>query len=141
MSSLTQSACRLGIKSNEDAAIMPNSAKARGKRFNEQLKELTAKRDELQAHFQDHRTGVLVDREPDDEAAEASENYSKDLAVATLERERRTLAEINHALALMETGRYGVCSICGITIPERRLQALPWARTCVQCAERGNAND
>jgi DnaK suppressor protein len=82
---------------------------------------------------------VLVDREPDDEGAIAIDNYTKDLTAVTIERERRTLNEINAALARLEAGDYGVCGFCGTSIPKVRLEALPWARLCVNCAERNAA--
>jgi RNA polymerase-binding transcription factor DksA len=53
-----------------------------------------------------------------------------------LDRERRTLQEIDVALERMKAGRYGQCEICGTSIPEARLRALPWTRFCVRCAER-----
>ena len=82
---------------------------------------------------------VIVEREPDDEGAIAIDNYTKDLTAVTIERERRTLNEINAALARLETGDYGVCGFCGTSIPKVRLEALPWARLCVNCAERNAA--
>lgn len=113
--------------------------KAISDKFVAQKKELTSKRDELRARFNEHRTGVIVDREPDDEGAEAIENYSKDFMVATLERERQTLQEINTALERMKTGQYGICDNCGAEIPAARLRALPWARYCLRCAEQMRA--
>jgi RNA polymerase-binding transcription factor DksA len=32
---------------------------------------------------------------------------------------------------------YGVCVTCERTIPNNRLQALPWTRQCVDCAGGG----
>ena len=78
---------------------------------------------------------VVVEREPDDEAAEAYENIFKDMLAVTLERERRTLLEIESALIRMKKGEYGTCDSCGTTIPKARLDALPWTRICISCAE------
>jgi DnaK suppressor protein len=55
---------------------------------------------------------------------------------ATLERERRTLKEIESALIRKENGEYGTCDSCGASIPKVRLEALPWARLCIRCAEQ-----
>jgi RNA polymerase-binding protein DksA len=79
---------------------------------------------------------VVMDREHDDETAAAVENVSRDMLAATLERERRTLKEIESALTRMERGEYGTCDRCGVAIPKARLDALPWARLCIHCAER-----
>lgn len=41
------------------------------------------------------------------------------------------LDAVRHALARLEQGRYGVCEVCGSPIPAGRLEARPWATTCV----------
>lgn len=99
-------------------------------------KLLTSQRDALRRRIGGHLDEVYVDRVPDDEAALASESVTTDMAVATLERERRTLEEIEAALERMKKGSYGLCAFCGETIREARLEALPWARLCIQCAGR-----
>lgn len=113
-----------------------NATKPRNRKFDAFEKTLTEQRDELRARLSDRMTEVHIDREPDDEAALASDSSTKEMAVATLERERRTLAEIEAALLRIKKGEYGVCASCDEPIPEARLKALPWARVCVKCAER-----
>lgn len=99
---------------------------------------LFSKREEICSRFDEHRAEVIIDREPDDEAAEATRNFSKDLALATLEREKRTLEQIDHALDKMRKGNYGVCDACGEPIRGARLRALPWTRFCLGCAEHAS---
>lgn len=99
-------------------------------------KTLAAQRLHLATKIKERLGEVIADREPDDEGALAIENYTKDLTAATIERERRTLREIDAALARLQAGEYGVCGSCGTSIPKIRLEALPWARLCVNCAER-----
>ena len=111
----------------------------RGNRFSAFEKQLTSQRDELRVRLGEHHRGVFVEREPDDEIAAACENIRKDLLIVLLERERKTLDEIELALTRMKKGDYGVCAACGAKIPEARLRALPWARCCVQCASHGSA--
>jgi RNA polymerase-binding protein DksA len=96
---------------------------------------LTSKRHELATRLSEHRTSVLVEAGPDDEGAEANRNYSCELALSTIDRERRTLSEIEGALVRLEKGKYGVCPLCGKKLPDARLRAIPWARLCVPCAE------
>jgi RNA polymerase-binding protein DksA len=105
------------------------------KLFNALEKQLASQRDELRRRIDRHRMDVVMDREHDDETAAAVENVSRDILAATLERERRTLKEIESALARMEKGEYGTCDRCGVAIPKARLDALPWARLCIHCAE------
>ncbi|HKN60131.1 MAG TPA: TraR/DksA C4-type zinc finger protein [Candidatus Acidoferrales bacterium] len=119
------------------ATLTIPAAKTRSKQHDNVEKLLKSKRDELRRKL-NHRFGdVSVEREPDDEGALATSNFAKDLAIATIERERRDLAEIEAALARIKAGEYGVCETCESPIREVRLQALPWARLCIRCADRG----
>jgi DnaK suppressor protein len=43
------------------------------------------------------------------------------------------LEDIDEALANIEKGRYGKCEECGGDISVKRLEAVPYARLCVQC--------
>ena len=47
---------------------------------------------------------------------------------------RKTLLEIDDALARIEAGAYGDCSKCHKPIPVERLEVRPHARECVRCA-------
>ena len=97
---------------------------------------LIARRDVLSARISGRLNEVQIDREPDDPVAMATDVAMKDMAVATLDRERRTLEEIQEALSRIKKGEYGICGSCHQPIPEARLKALPWACLCVRCAER-----
>lgn len=44
------------------------------------------------------------------------------------------LALVDAALARLDGGTYGHCTVCGQRIPEERLEVVPWAATCVRCA-------
>lgn len=79
---------------------------------------------------------VVVQSEPDDDAGLATLSFTTDLALSTLERERRELGEIESALARIKANEYGICQNCGNPIAEARLRALPWARWCIKCAAR-----
>lgn len=98
--------------------------------------ELSAQRESLLARFAQQRAEVCTEREPDDECGEANRNLARHLAISALDRERRTLSEIEVALKRLKSGEYGVCDSCGSNIPEPRLRALPWTRFCIHCAEK-----
>ncbi|HTX13792.1 MAG TPA: TraR/DksA C4-type zinc finger protein [Candidatus Baltobacteraceae bacterium] len=102
---------------------------------------LLARKRELTVRIGELLGDVVVEGEPEDEGEVAIQNYSKDWAAGALERARRTLSEVDAALARIKAGDYGVCGACHITIPKARLEALPWARLCVPCAERNAGND
>ena len=60
------------------------------------------------------------------------------------DNDRRLLRLIDEALRRTETGDYGLCVNCGEPVPEKRLEAIPWARYCVRCQdlkERGLLNE
>ncbi len=48
-----------------------------------------------------------------------------------------TLREIEDALGKFDAGTYGLCESCGNQIAEARLEAMPAARLCINCASRG----
>jgi DnaK suppressor protein len=49
------------------------------------------------------------------------------------EVESRELANIEVALERMRSGTYGTCEICNCKIPLARLDALPYATSCIEC--------
>src|ERR1700730_5539613 len=46
------------------------------------------------------------------------------------------LKEVQDALKRIDNGTYGRCIVCGKPIPEKRLEALPWAARCVKDEEQ-----
>lgn len=48
----------------------------------------------------------------------------------------KNLNDVNHALERMDDGTYGNCEVCGKPIPEKRLEALPWATADVEHADQ-----
>ena len=57
--------------------------------------------------------------------------------IAVMKALRANLRWVNRALKKMELGTYGTCERCGNAIPIERLDALPWAILCVDCARKG----
>lgn len=46
------------------------------------------------------------------------------------------LKKVNAALKRIEDGSYGVCSVCGEKIDEKRLEANPLAKNCIEHTEQ-----
>lgn len=46
---------------------------------------------------------------------------------------RAEMGRIEQALARLDRGAYGTCEHCGKLIPVRRLEALPFTSSCVEC--------
>jgi len=53
--------------------------------------------------------------------------------VAASDRLQTMLVAITRAQVKLADGSYGTCDNCGAAIPPERLEALPWATTCVSC--------
>lgn len=98
---------------------------------------LLRRRDELNARLSAIAQGAGRGRPLDPDFEEqAVERQNEEVIDALDEAAHRELTQIAGALARMERGEYGVCTVCGETIPERRLRAVPYADQCVSCAER-----
>jgi RNA polymerase-binding transcription factor DksA len=65
-----------------------------------------------------------------------TEEYLYDLNATLLANEQYIAAEARDALRRMDEGAYGKCEGCGQKIAKERLQALPFTRYCVRCAEK-----
>jgi DnaK suppressor protein len=91
----------------------------------------------------------LYSRERDAEATQdpadmAANAYTKELLVSMSDNDRQLLNSIDEALVRIEDGDYGKCARCGEALPEKRLEAVPWARHCIRCQdlhERGLLTD
>lgn len=70
------------------------------------------------------------------QADAGSDAYDRDFALSLLGKEQDALYEINEALKRIETGTYGLCEGTGVTIPEERLEAMPFARFSVTYQEK-----
>lgn len=46
------------------------------------------------------------------------------------------IEEIESALKRIEQGNYAECATCGENISEQRLEALPYATQCIDCAKQ-----
>ncbi len=64
-----------------------------------------------------------------------SDNFEQEFALDLMDSEKKMLIEINDALRRIDEGTFGICEGRGESIPKARLNAIPWARYCVACAE------
>ncbi len=100
------------------------------KRLLEQRQEI------LNMYKQDVRAGQeSADDGTEDIVDRANNSYNRELMFSISDSERALLLQIEDALIRMDTGAYGRCASCGNQIHPLRLQAVPWARFCIDCQE------
>ena len=107
--------------------------------LNVMKKRLEEKQAELQANI----AGLTEAHPQPVDPIEANEGAPdlEEVAVDSLEleqeqsievNERALLTEVQEALKRIEQGTYGKCVDCGRPIPEKRLEAIPWAARDVE---------
>lgn len=97
---------------------------------------LLQRRDELLRRVSQLKKDVHQRTEPfpADFAEQAVELENLDVLFELDAEGRQQLARINRALTRLENDEYDTCSQCGNTIAPARLQAIPDADTCIDCA-------
>ncbi len=106
-----------------------------------------AQLDELRASLEQRRAELVASiegrrgedrdagREVGDEMDEANTEGATAMASKLMERDVQLLREIDHALAKMADGSYGLCEGTGEPIGYSRLKLRPWARFSVEYQE------
>jgi len=64
---------------------------------------------------------------------QATTAYTREFLFELGNGDRRLLKEVMEALRKLEEGGFGACERCGEAIAEKRLEALPFARYCIDC--------
>ena len=70
------------------------------------------------------------------QAAAATHVFEQQRDLALRERSRAELERVEAALRRLNEGTYGTCESCGNPIAPERLEAIPWAATCIDCARK-----
>jgi len=94
--------------------------------------ERAAEFDDQMSEVRHARSEASADDEHDPEGPTMTQEWSQRTAV--LADVQSELAEIDHALARIADGTYGVCARCGKRITVARLDARPTATLCIDCA-------
>src|SRR5581483_6369582 len=96
-------------------------------------KLLTAKRDELLS-MSDRREDLWI-VQSNEQIETVQLAGQREFAARTLEREAKTLTQIEAALKRIADGEFGICLDCEEEIAPKRLAAVPTARYCLHCQE------
>jgi RNA polymerase-binding transcription factor DksA len=79
-------------------------------------------------------TDLNSDKADDDEVADELENFDENESL--LQKLQKQYDDIKIALEKIENGTYGKCEVGGENIPEKRLEANPSARTCIEHSKK-----
>lgn len=98
---------------------------------------LEHERDELRHRLAELGFGDAGGLEYDGNFADSSQvTAERGEAEALAHTLRETLNEVEHALSKVDGGTFGVCEACGKDIAYPRLEAMPAARFCIDCASK-----
>ena len=105
--------------------------------FEKHRKRLLLRQEELILDISRNRqvTDETVDEQAQDMVDRATSAYTREFAFSLSESDRKALLLIEQALLRLEQGTYGICVHCQGVVQEKRLEAVPWARHCLECQE------
>lgn len=104
-------------------------------RLRQERVETLTQLDALRAAFDDIVTScqhVSNDDEHDPEGATVA--FERAHVAALRDAAERHLADLDRALARIESGEPATCEVCGEAIGAERQESLPATRRCVRCA-------
>ena len=101
-------------------------------------KRLESKQEELMRLVsKSEQDGRSVDEEiTQDIADKAANSYTKEFLFHQSDDNRRILQLVQEALGRIKSGEYGLCVACQEDVQQKRLEAVPWARHCIECQEK-----
>jgi DnaK suppressor protein len=101
-------------------------------------KRLLAKQEELlRLVTKSEQDGREADEEATQDIADkAANSYTKEFLFHQSDENRRLLQLVNEAFERMKDGSYGQCMACEKEVQQKRLEAVPWARYCIECQEK-----
>ncbi len=101
---------------------------------------LERRRDDLRRLLSNYQRDLRVASSADvEDMAQEKEDDEvlEELEVSAL----REIEQIGSALGRIERGTYGTCQVCGGPIGRRRLDALPYASRCIECASVADGDE
>jgi DnaK suppressor protein len=104
---------------------------------------LVAKRRQLETEV---GRSALYEKGVDEEATkdlgdQANTAYTREFLFELGNGDRRLLREVLTALRKLDEGGFGECERCAEPIGDKRLDALPFARHCIECQRRFERED
>src|ERR1700752_5496712 len=108
------------------------------KRLENYKKKLLARRDELlKTIARTAEEGRLADEDQTvDLADKAANSYTKEFLFGMTNTDRTILSMIDAALKRIQSNEYGLCANCQEEMQQKRLEAGPGAKHCINCQEK-----
>lgn len=103
-------------------------------------KILLKMRDDVQARIKTKKETEMPEAEVGDDADLASQSLDKEVLFELNGNSQALLDQIEAALRRISKGIYGRCEYCRCAIPKKRINALPFARYCVNCQTSNESN-
>lgn len=103
-------------------------------RFRDRLIELRAELENRAHSSQEATKPVELDQTRVGRLSRMDAMQGQQMAQEANRRREQHLMKINSALRRIDSGGFGICSVCGDEIDQRRLWADPSASKCVPCA-------
>lgn len=110
----------------------PNRAQMSASSPREHLQRLHS---ELQARHQRLHEHNASEPRSADASEQAVERENDEVVESLVQATEANLSQIEKAIARLDAGSYGLCTRCGVAIEQGRLQALPQATECINCAQ------
>ena len=108
------------------------------KRLDYYKKKLMTRREELMKTIA--RTAEEGRQADEDQTVDLSDkaanSYTKEFLFGMTNADRSILNMIEAALKRIQNDEYGVCANCQEEMQQKRLEAVPWAKHCVNCQEK-----
>jgi DnaK suppressor protein len=94
----------------------------------EELMKTIARTEEEGRQADDDQTVDLADK--------AANSYTKEFLFGMTNTDRTILSMIDAALKRIQSNEYGLCANCQEEMQQKRLEAVPWAKHCINCQEK-----
>jgi len=94
----------------------------------EELMRTIARTEEEGRQADDDQTVDLADK--------AANSYTKEFLFGMTNTDRTILSMIDAALKRIQSNEYGMCANCQEEMQQKRLEAVPWAKHCINCQEK-----
>jgi DnaK suppressor protein len=119
----------------KDARFLANQRAALLRERATYLEQAASLKAEAEALVEEMEPGDLQFDDESGEGGTVTVDRERDLALSA--QALAAVEEIDHTLLKLDNGTYGICENCGRMIVKARLEALPYARLCIDCKSGG----